>query len=138
MIIGGQGTNTLHGGRGTDEMSGGNGDDHLFGGPGDDFLVGERGDDILSGGLGNDTLLGDQGSETFLFDAGSGSDIDTIENFVSGQDVIDLGAFGLAGLSDLTVLDDGAGGSLIDLPGGDSIDILLVDPASLTAGDFIF
>ncbi len=82
-------------------------------------------------------LIGDQGSETFVFDAGTGSDIDTIENFVSGQDVIDLGAFGLAGLSEVTIRDDGAGGSLIDLPGGDSIDILLVDPASLTAGDFI-
>ena len=138
VFIGDFSDNTIRGGRGNDEMSGGSGDDHLFGGPGNDILEGEFGDDVLNGGLGDDWLIGDTGIETFVFDSGSGTDNDSIENFVSLQDVIDLQSFGLTDMSDLTIASDGAGGSLIDLPSGDSIEVLLVDPASLTAGDFIF
>ncbi len=136
-IAGGNGTNTLDGGAGNDLIWGGNGDDLLFGGSGDDTLEGERGDDVLNGGWGNDTLLGDQGRETFIVDPGSGSDTDTIQFFVSGEDVIDLSSFGYAAFSDISIAADGLGGSVITLTSGDSIVLLNIEPSALTPADVV-
>jgi serralysin len=50
---------------------------------------GQGGDDVLIGGLGNDTLTGGAGNELFVF-ANNGS-TDTITDFQTGLDKIDLG-----------------------------------------------
>ncbi len=136
-IAGDIGTNTLHGGAGDDLLWGGEGNDFLFGGAGNDTLDGESGDDVFNGGLGNDTLLADLGRETFVFDAGTGSDVDTIENFASGEDVIDLSALGYVAFSDVSIATDGLGGSVITLSSGDTILVLNVDPSALMPTDVI-
>jgi len=63
------------------------GDDHLFGGKGNDRLIGGAGDDILTGGAGNDTFVFASAMEGF----------DTITDFRSGADRIEVSAAGLGG-----------------------------------------
>jgi len=63
------------------------------GGGGPDTLVGGDGDDTLNGGLGVDTLTGGPGSDEFWFDSAikkKNANIDTIADFVSGEDTIVL------------------------------------------------
>jgi Ca2+-binding RTX toxin-like protein len=56
-------------------------------------LITGNGNDTLNGGLGNDILNGGAGADRFVFDTAIGVDnVDTISNFVSGQDVIALSA----------------------------------------------
>jgi Ca2+-binding RTX toxin-like protein len=74
--------------------NGGGGDDTLFGGTLADFLVGGAGNDTLNGREGNDTHLGGGGSDTFVFTGTPGND--SIGDFVSGADKIDLRAFGIS------------------------------------------
>ncbi len=81
------------------------GRDLLDGGPGDDVLIGGAGDDILIGGPGRDRFVFaavEAGGRWF----GSGSD--TIADFRSGEDVLDLSGWGLDGAS----LDSDANGVL--------------------------
>lgn len=79
-------------GSGNDTLNGNGGNDYLVGGAGNDILTGGDGDDILVGGLGQDTLIGGSGRDTFVFAETSSDDRDTIENFVVGEDTIDLSA----------------------------------------------
>lgn len=75
--------------------------DTLSGSDGQDSLSGGSGNDILNGGKGSDTLTGGDGNDIFVFDKGMtpagtlstspGSfNVDTIIDFVSGQDQIQL------------------------------------------------
>ena len=68
--------------------------DILIGGGGFDNLSGGDGDDILEGGTDRDTLTGGAGTDTFVFtnaDIDIGElNLDTILDFVSGEDKIDL------------------------------------------------
>ncbi|PVE23844.1 hypothetical protein DC522_13815 [Microvirga sp. KLBC 81] len=64
---------------------GNNGDEALNGGRGDDKIIAGKGADVLSGGDGHDT---------FVFqtrDTGLGKNRNVITDFVSGEDLIDLG-----------------------------------------------
>jgi hypothetical protein len=62
----------------------GAGDDVIFGGTVRDFLV---------GGAGNDTFIGGGGADVFAFNGAAGND--TINDFVSGTDKIDLQSYGI-------------------------------------------
>ena len=84
---------TLYGGPG-------GGDDRLDGGPGDDRLYGGQGSDRLAGAAGDDRLVGGPGTDVFVVGPGEGQD--TVTDFTDGEDRIDLTAFGLAGMDDLT------------------------------------
>ena len=88
---------------GADDLSGDASDDTLFAGAGSDILTGGGGSDVLHGGSGADTLqgglnedvlAGGNGADTFVFtsaqEAGSGTTADTITDFQSGRDTIDL------------------------------------------------
>ncbi len=57
-----------------------------------DSLVGGLGDDTIDGGKGNDTLTGGAGNDTFVFDSAlnAKTNVDTITDFVSGADKIEL------------------------------------------------
>ncbi|EXI62667.1 M10 family metallopeptidase C-terminal domain-containing protein [Mannheimia granulomatis] len=55
-------------------------------------LNGLAGNDILIGGLGADTLSGGEGQDTFVFESSLNGKVDTITDFVVGQDKIKLSA----------------------------------------------
>jgi Ca2+-binding RTX toxin-like protein len=85
--------NIIYGGSGADLLEGAGGDDELRGGMGGDTLEGGDGDDLLVGGSGVDILNGGAGADTFRFasyESGTGAAADLIEDFASGEDVIDL------------------------------------------------
>ena len=92
-ITTGTGADTITGGSGADTADGGSGSDSISGGAGNDSLVGNAGDDTLVGGTGADTLSGGSGSDLFRITtvaSSSGSTIDTITDFVSADDQIEV------------------------------------------------
>ena len=72
--------------------------DILIGGDGNDTLSGGNGDDILRGGDGDDILRGDNGDDRFVYtnDDLFGGSVDTITDFITGEDKIDLSGVALA------------------------------------------
>jgi hypothetical protein len=84
----------IEAGTGHDVLVGHAGNDKLYGGNGDDLLVGGSGSDYLRSGRGHDILTGGADSDIFDFDTIQESvvrrDRDTIADFVSGLDHIDL------------------------------------------------
>ena len=95
-ILAGHGSDVVNGGWGNDFIRGQDGDDNLAGSLGDDNIGGGAGNDRIRGGRGSDTLAGNAGLDTFVFDeALSSGNVDTIADFVIGDDTIelDLGIF---------------------------------------------
>ncbi len=99
---------TLTGSQNAETLYGTEGDDTLLGLGGDDTLRGDTGADILNGGAGRDTLYGGANADTFVYstltdsyrnyEAGGLTATDTIADFTSGQDKIDVSALGVLGL----------------------------------------
>ena len=110
----------------------------LSGGNGDDLLLGEEGADILIGDTGSDRLIGGEGADTFVFDA-EGKHTDIIDDFIDGEDHIDLSAFTGLSFADLA-LSARNNHAVIDLTayGGSKIILRKFNPADLDAADFIF
>ena len=80
-VIGSSSNDTLIGDGGSNVLHGGAGNDTLYGGAGNDFIYGD---------LGNDTLNGGAGADVFVFQDLSN---DTVKDFQTGIDKIDLSAF---------------------------------------------
>ena len=94
-LTGGTTNDTLRGNDGNDILAGGDGADILLGGDGIDQLTGGASNDRLTGGLGKDTLSGNGGRDVFVYTAladSTGTDIDTINDFQTTIDRIDLSA----------------------------------------------
>lgn len=93
-LRGGSGLDTLYGDDGNDVLRGGGNGDTIHGGEGDDKLYGDSGDDILVGGLGRDKLFGGAGADVFLFtdsaDSPDSADVNSIRDFLLGEDLVDL------------------------------------------------
>jgi VCBS repeat-containing protein len=90
-INGGAGDDIIYGGSGGDTLGGGNDGDRLYGGSGSDTISGGNSNDVIIGGYGADTLTGSAGNDTFVYlDARDTND--TITDFTSGADKIDLSA----------------------------------------------
>jgi Ca2+-binding RTX toxin-like protein len=109
-LAGDDGNDTIYGQGGNDTVNGGNQNDFIYGGSGGDTLNGNAGNDTIYGGSGNDTIDGGADSDTIV--GGYGADAinpgsadgvadtirylslldtnDSISNFVSGIDKIDL------------------------------------------------
>ena len=87
------GNTTVTTGTGNDTITGGLGIDTIVGGTGNDTISGGAGADILTGGNGLDTLTGGAGADDFLLTAVG---LDTITDFVSGTDDLDVVGTGLA------------------------------------------
>ena len=137
ILAGDRRDNNIDGGAGDDTLYGGpgGGDDKMFGRAGADALYGGQGDDTLTGGLGDDKLVGGPGADVFVFGPGDGTD--TVTDFSSGTDKVDLMAFEIDSIEDVTMAagDDGVMIDLTDMDGGS---ILLVDLTTLPdAGDFL-
>ncbi|WP_293112843.1 SdrD B-like domain-containing protein [Moorena sp. SIO4G3] len=97
VLDGGSGRDIIMGGGGNDTINGGRGKDRLVGGRGNDHITGGGGDDRINGGRGSDTLVGGAGHDEFLFTKGSSfrhGDVDVIEDFEIGADLIKLRGFG--------------------------------------------
>ena len=128
--VGTPGNDALTGGQGWDWLYGLGGNDALLGGGGMDWLTGGPGDDRLTGGLDNDYLHGEAGADVFIFRPGDTEIIslteeeyrasrwhrdrvespeawglgDRIMDFSRDEgDRIDLSAYNLSGLSELTI-----------------------------------
>ena len=106
IIYGGAGDDTLngtgvndiiYGGSGNDTIKGNNGDDTIYGGSGNDTINGNNGNDTIVGGFGADYPTGGNGDDRFVYlsvaDSHAGQ-FDTITDFISGSDRIDLTALG--------------------------------------------
>ncbi len=152
--------NTITAGDAADFVFGYAGDDQLIGGAGADYLDGGNDDDLLVGGSGNDLLIGGSGADTFRFDTALGlSNIDTITDFASGSDRIELdrsvfGALDAGALAEMAfetgaaatsvdtriIYDPATGQVYYDADGsgaGDMVLFAVLNPgAALTASDF--
>jgi Ca2+-binding RTX toxin-like protein len=125
----------LHGGSGDDKLYGGSGDDTLHGNSGRDKLHGGSGDDRLDGGSGNDRLYGNSGHDVFVF--GKGSGLDTVADFRSGQDKVDVSNLsGVKGTSDLHLSQ--VGEDAVIWHGSDILVLKGVQASDLDSSDFIF
>ena len=66
--------------------------DAIIGSAHNDTIDGGSGDDVMAGGAGNDNLTGGAGGDSFVFDTAlnAATNVDTVMDFVSGNDVFDL------------------------------------------------
>lgn len=110
--------------------------DGTSGGGGNDEVDGQKGNDTLDGGSGSDLYDGGLGEDVFVF--GVDGVKDDIKNFEDGADLIDISAFGVADASALSMTQVDLNRVLIDLGGGDTIEVRDVNLEQLTDADFIF
>ena len=94
FLKGGSRRDSIFGGDDDDKLSGNSFDDLLDGGAGDDKLIAGGQNDTLIGGVGDDFLKGGSGADTFVFNPGDG--VDTFDDFTFGEDLLQLGDFGLS------------------------------------------
>ena len=88
-------------GNDTRNVISGNGDDNTIdGGGGNDVLIGAAGDDALIDGPGRDELVGGDGRDTFVLVADGTRD--RIIDFDIGIDTLDISAWGVTSMSQLT------------------------------------
>jgi VCBS repeat-containing protein len=119
-----------------DLLSGLGGNDRLLGLEGDDTLEGGDGADVLAGGPGFDTLTGGAQADTFVMSDFDG--IDTITDFMAGEDKLDISAllqayFASADKADFASLRQDGGDTIVSVDAdgaGEAADF--VDVAVLT------
>ncbi len=114
IIYGGAGNDTLNGtgkgdiiyaGSGNDTVKGNDGDDTIYGGSGSDTINANNGNDTIVGGFGADHLTGGNGDDRFVYLSVADSNaaqFDTISDFKSGSDRIELTALGALAFLALT------------------------------------
>lgn len=150
ILVGGAGNDVLFGGDGNDRLMGGLDDDVMFGDAGDDVIFGGKGNDVAYGGDGNDRLIdsvgadefyGGPGDDVFVFNARSADgELNIIHDF-SGNDLIDLSAFGDVVQAYMHV-EQGANGSYSSAMTFDTSDgvlnLLIVSTAPVLDSSFIF
>ena len=117
--------------------------DVLIGAGLNDVIQAGAGDDVLVGGGGGDGLLGGAGVDVFRYLAASDSTtgaVDTIFDFQSGVDKLDLAAV-RTGASDVlgTLASGGSSFVFVDLGGDGVVDMTLqLQNVTLANGDILF
>jgi Ca2+-binding RTX toxin-like protein len=102
---------SLTGGAGDDNLTGSNAAAHvdtINGGAGDDTIIGREGADVLTGGAGHDTFVYQAVTDS------QGVTVDTIADFVSGEDKLDFSGV-TGGTGEYTGAADGYGAVLTSL-----------------------
>jgi serralysin len=152
VVFGGRGNDTILGGDvAADEIHGGAGDDlirafatspeaasagdRLFGGQGKDVVIGGNAADVIDGGRGDDFLTGNDGADVFIF-RNNGSGNDMVTDFDPSEDVAQLVGFD-PGFDALAALSAQAGGTELDLGGGNSVLFVGRTLAEFGADDFL-
>lgn len=147
FMLGGDGNDDLDGGDGNDIIDGGAGNDTLEGGLNNDILTGDVGDDFLDGGHGSDTMTGGAGRDTFSLWTSSrpGPTGDHITDFVSGEDILQLGTQGslYVGVAPWTSnalysYNPLTGALYIDVGGQDKLVAIFENRPTLSISDFSF
>jgi Ca2+-binding RTX toxin-like protein len=120
-------------------VNAGAGNDTITGSTVADFLVGGVGADTLNGGQGMDSLLGGGGADLFVFTDTPGND--TIVDFASGTDKIDLSAFDIS-LDDIMASTSGTSTVLSVDTSGDGVGDFTITLNGVTVapagGDYVF
>ncbi|WGM46020.1 Mannuronan C5-epimerase AlgE5 [Brevundimonas sp. NIBR10] len=121
-----------------DQVYGFDGDDTLSGDSGADFLHGGNGADVLTGGAGGDALFGGTGADAFVYlnasDSSQASGIDTLIDFETGIDRIDLRALSVTAAS---ILQRQGGGSYLFVTTSTGQTLTLNSNQTLFAGDLL-
>ncbi len=108
-------------------------------GSGNDVFDGDGGqvDGDINGGAGNDTLNAGDETDTFVFDLGTGSD--TVANYDTAEDLLDVGAFFGSQADALAAVRQDGADTVIDLDtgAGDEVRLIGVDVGDLQADNFI-
>lgn len=112
--------------------------DVIDAGEGNDKVYAGEGDDIITGGVGNDFLVGGQGADVFVYADGSGND--TIDDFKIGEDLLDTknltnAAGKRVAPEDVVVSSDGAGGSILTFPNGETIRLVNIPPSDVDTAE---
>ncbi len=127
LIMGGDGDDYIHGGSGDDALRGGTGNDTIYGGSGNDVIYGGDGNDLLIGGTGDDILMGGEGNDTFKWENNFLKGNDTITDFNTDEDLLDLSSLQSKGYSfEVTSNDKEANITIYDSSNN------IVDDASIT------
>ena len=135
-IRGRRGDDVVNGGGGNDLVRGDEGNDIVNGGNGDDKVKGDAGDDVLNGDAGSDIYDGGRGADTFVFEADG--ELDKINDFEDGVDVIDLTSYGFADASEVLALATEQGFDVyFNFGGGDLLKIDDTRLAQIDETDFI-
>jgi VCBS repeat-containing protein len=95
----------IYGGSGNDIIEGNGSDETIHGGSGSDTINGNNGNDTIIGGYGGDQLTGSNGDDSFGYLSAIDSNsirFDTIIDFTSGTDKINLAALGALAFLHLT------------------------------------
>ena len=100
------------------------------------LIVGNAGTNHLTGGSGDETLIGGGGADVFVF-AGSGVGHDTVGDFASGTDRLDLSAYFADFATFQAATHDVGGNAVIDLGNGQNVTLSGVLSAQIQSGDVI-
>ena len=101
----------------------------IRGGDGDDVVIMGAGNDLIDGGPGDDELTGGDGEDVFRVEQDTGTDV--IVDFTHGADRIDVRAFEITSIAELTI-----DGGTIEFDDGSTLVVLNTD--LLTQEDLIF
>ena len=129
----------MHTGTGEDDvLSGQGGSDTINGAGGNDQINGGKGNDVLIGGAGNDVLTGGANNDTFIFAIGSG--VDTIIDFGTGKDKIDISGYGVTSAGYAAWAAAHISGNVIDFDGTAAVidQVTVLGVAGLVSSNFIF
>ena len=139
-IITGEGVDFVYGGTGADSIEARGGDDWIYGGSGGDVIHGGAGADFIYGGFGADTLYGEDGADLFSYYGYVEESGDTIVDFQSGVDKIDLRGFHVSAGQISWEMRGSNTVVKLDLGGTSEaeFEIALVGAVDLTLGDFYY
>ena len=120
----------------------------VYGATGDQTLTGTSGNDIIFAGTGNDTIIGGAGNDSIDFgflhtstdtlDFSAGDGHDTVSNFNTAHDVIDVTSFGLGSFANVASLITEVGvNAVISFATGEVITLTNVDHNNLHGSNFL-